>query len=130
MLSEEEKAIEHNSFNTSSGNGEYKITFETNNKNNYLFMQELARLFIDRNYKPTEFERIKINNEYLQEDCNTLKERIEKQQAEIEKKDKIIEEMAKYMFNHIYNMTYVDTEQIKRKIEEIIQDFTNKVERN
>ena len=89
MSEEEKKVIEHNSFNTSSRTGEYEITFETNNKNNYLFMQELARLFIDRNYKPKEFERLKLNNEYLQKDCNTLKKQIEKQQKEIEelKKD-------------------------------------------
>ena len=121
MNEEEKKVIEHNSFNTSSGNGEYQITFETNNKNNYLFMQELARLFIDRNYNPKEFQRLKVNNEYLQKDCNTLKERIEKQQKELEKKDRIIDKMAGNVF--LMNGDRGCTKQ------EIIEYFKNLVEK-
>lgn len=107
MSEEEKKAIEHNSFNTAIGNGEYKITFETNNKNNYLFIQELARLFIDRNYKPKEFERLKLNNENLEK--------------EIEKKDKIIDLMTDKLSNGIIRFKNKD----KRSI---IEYFTKKVE--
>jgi len=34
-------------FNTQVGNGEYRLQFETNNKEHYLLMQEMARRCVD-----------------------------------------------------------------------------------
>lgn len=45
-------------FNTQVSNGEYRLQFETNNKEYYLLMQETARRFVDG--KPvTNAERIR-----------------------------------------------------------------------
>jgi hypothetical protein len=34
-------------FNTQTGNGEYQLQFETDNKHHFLLMQEFARRFVD-----------------------------------------------------------------------------------
>ena len=34
-------------FNTQAGNGQYRLQFETDNKEDYLLMQKLARLCVD-----------------------------------------------------------------------------------
>ena len=41
-------------FNTQIGNGEYRLQFETNNKEHYLLVQEIARRCVDG--KPTGLE--------------------------------------------------------------------------
>ena len=63
-------------FNTQVGNGEYRLQFETNNKEHYLLMQEAARRCVDGKSK-TNAERIRsMSDEELAamlkdyKDCN------------------------------------------------------------
>ena len=56
-------------FNTQVGNGEYRLQFETDNKEYYLLMQETARRFVDGKHV-TNADRIRAMND--EELCNWL----------------------------------------------------------
>lgn len=58
---------------------------------------------------------------------NIILNLIQKQQAEIEKKDKIIDLMAEDIFDYEH-ITYVDNEQFKKCKQKIIKKFEKKVE--
>lgn len=55
-------------FNTQAGNGEYRLQFETDKKEHYLFLQEMARRCVDS--EPVTAEWIKLDEcDYQCSEC-------------------------------------------------------------
>lgn len=94
-------------------------------KENINYFQEQIKFIetVDCDYYDEEYELYKNRVKQF----NTVLNLIQKQQAEIEKKDKIIDLMSESIFDYEH-ITYVDNEQFKKCKLKIIKKFEKKVE--